>query len=249
MENKHKKLAYYLLLIFFIIALISTGFVYARYSYETGDEGLVHSNEFYFACDFLDGQTHILAPGSTEITFTLENHADELRYSQVDIDYIVKVDGNIPSGEHIEGTLNLGSIQEQKVKVTGLEPGHTYVITALGEGGYHKTLSATVIIPPRDAALYKYLDVSNPEYVLLTVWAKGVQGNIVINPPNIVIPDNTDEVMRNTKKGETITDTSSFDANSHGYGSHVYRFFGSDVTIDDFTITCGLITAETKEPN
>lgn len=230
-----------------VLALVLIGVVGARYLYKSESQGSIHAAEFYFTSDLLDGATHTLAPGTTEITFYLGNHADSLRYAETPIEYTVKVDGNAPTGAGLTGTLAAGSVQDQQVTITGLEPGKSYTVTAVGEGGYHKTLTAILEIPKAEQFLYKYLDTTNGEYVLLTVWAKGVEGDVTITSPHTVIPDNTDAVMRNARTGEPFTDSVSFKGTD--YASHVYRFFGSGVTVDNFTVKCGETTATTNVPN
>lgn len=230
-----------------VLALVLIGMAGARYLYEEDSGGYVKAKEFYFTSNLLDGAAHTLAPGSTEITFSLGNHPDSLRYSETPISYSVKVDGNTPAGTNLTGTLGAGSVQDQTVTITGLVPGQTYTVTAEGVGGYHKTLTATLVIPEEEQYLYKYLDTTNSEYVLLTVWAKGVSGAVTVTAPGTVIPDNTDPIMRSVGTGEAFTDSVSFAGS--GYCSHIYRFFGSGVTVNDFDVVCNGITADVKAPN
>lgn len=244
---KRKYLAYLPILLILALILALSGVVYARYSYREGTNGMMHAKEFYFSSNLLDGGEHTLAPGSTEITFTIGNHEDALRYSETTISYSVKVNGATPSGTNLSGTLTAGAISDQQVTITGLVPGQSYEITAEGVGGYHQSLSAWLVVPVAENSLYKYLDTSNPGYVLLTVWSKGVKGDVVITAPSTVIPDNTDAVMRGAKTGDSFTDTVSFQ--NAGYGSHVYRFFGSGVEIGDFDVKCGGVTAVERVPS
>ena len=236
------------LIVGIILMLVLVGVVLARYFYRAEpSNGYVIANEFFFSSNLLDGGTHTLAPGSTSVTFTLGNHPDSLRFSQVDIAYTVKVNGANATGSNVTGSLEKGAIHDQTVTIDNLVPGNTYTVTAEGVGGYHKTLTATIVIPAAEKLLYKYLDTTNSEYVLLTVWAKGCQGNVTITPPAGVLPDNTDPAMASATTGVAFTDSVTFASN--GYSSHTYRFFGKDVTVDDFTVVCGTVTAETKAPN
>lgn len=230
--------------ILLVLGLLSA--VGARYLYKENSRGYVKAKEFYFTSSLLDGASHTLAPGSTAVTFTLGNHPDALRYSEAPIAYTVKIDGAAPQGTNLAGTLDAGSVQDQTVTITNLQPG-TYTVTAEGKGGYHKTLTATLVVPAQDRYLYKHLDTTNSEYVLLTVWAKGVSGTVTVSAPASLIPDNTDSAMRTAQTGLPFTDSESFV--DSGYCSHVYRFFGSGVTADDFSVTCSDITAIEKAPN
>lgn len=228
-----------------LLALTLLGMVGARYMFRENTRHYIIAKEFYFTSSLLDGDTHTLTPGSTQVTFTLGNHPDDLRYSQTPIEYTVTVDGSVPQGTNLSGTLGAGSIQDQAVTITGLTPGE-HTVTAVGKQGYHKTLTAKLIVPEAERLLYKYLDASNPEYVLLTVWSKGCTGAVTIAPPSGLIPDNTDPVMADAITGQSIVDAVSFAGS--GYASHVYRFFGS-AQAGQFTVTCGDVAAEEKAPN
>lgn len=249
-----------------VLLVLMTGTTIGRYQHEFNSDGSVRAKEFYFTSNFLDGSTHTLAPGSTEVTFTLGNHTDELRCSEVDIAYVVTVEPSngvtvaYNNDVNDDKKLPLGDTLDDTVTLTGLTPG-TYTIKATGTGtvgaagtgGYTGTLTAQIEVLPVEGAVYKYLDTSNSEYVLLTVWAQGYKGNVEIQPPVGLIPDNTDPVMRSlTTDGTPFTDATSFNTggNAEGYASHTYRFFGDGVTAEDFTVTYdGGGTAAEKDPS
>lgn len=75
----------------FVLSSILIGAVIGRYQHQLRSDGSVRAREFYFTSDFLDGGTHALAPETTQVSFTLGNHADDLRFSEVDITYEVTV--------------------------------------------------------------------------------------------------------------------------------------------------------------
>lgn len=240
-----------------LLALL-VGTVIARYQREFSSDGSAKAQNFYFTSDFLDGGIHTLAAGSTEVKFTLGNHADELRFSEVNINYTVTVSpaegGTAPTVTGDSGTLTKGQRSDATVTISGLVPGGTYTVTATGTGGYQETLTATINVLSGDAVVYKYLDTTHSEYVLLTVWAQGYTGSVTITPAagKNLIPDNTDPRMVDVQTGAAITDTASFDTSTSGYASHTYRFFGSGVTAADFTVTYGdggSKTAEEKNPS
>lgn len=236
-----------------LVALIGTAI--GRYQRQIRSEGYVKAKEFYFTSDFLDGRTHTVTPEGTAaaFTFTLGNHADDLRFSEVDITYEVKVtpgDGVTVEYHNTEKKLANGEKHDDNVTVKGLTPGETYTVTATGTGGYQKTLTATVKVLSTEPKVYKYLDTTSSEYVLLTVWTQGYQGSVTITPPPAggLIPDNTDPVMNSVQTNAEFTDADSFTDN--GYSSHTYRFFGRGVTAADFTVTYDSgKTAEVKEPS
>jgi hypothetical protein len=91
--------------------------------------------------------------------------------------------------------------------------------------------------------VYKELDTTNDEYVLLTVWTEGYSGNVKVEYPNTLIPDNTNSVMRTVSQGYGIVDTVSF-SGTNKYSSHVYRFFADDTVqsaldVEKFTVSYG----------
>jgi hypothetical protein len=149
--------------------------------------------------------------GTASVTFTLGNHDDELRYSDVDVKYVVTVtdeDGkdvngveitykdeknNTPTEQKISTT---NEMVDHNVTISGLKEGKTYTVTAVGYSGtdskanlgYNKTIKAKFIIGNDKLAVYKHLatsDKANDQndgcYVLLTVWSNGYGGNVDID--------------------------------------------------------------------
>ncbi len=221
-------------LVLFVI-LISA--VIGRYQSQFGSDGSARALNFYFTSDLLDGGAHTLAPETTELSFTLGNHADELRFSEMDISYEVTV--TPADGVTIEkGTATLTKNKKSDAKVTlkGLKPGE-YTVTAVGEGGYSKTLTATVVIPEKKARLYWHQENVSGEYLLLTVWNEGgVAGKVTVN--YIGIPDNTNPNMTDWVTADT--DFASEEITIEPYESKVFRFFGG--------ATVQVPGVETKEP-
>ncbi len=256
-RNKAKSVGAAALAGCFVLLVILIGAAVGRYRHQFSSDSSVKALDFYFTSDLLDGGTHTLAPGSQKVEFTLGNHADDLRCSGVNIAYAVTVtpaeNVKVEYG-NADQKLNFGANQDDTVTLSDLEPG-TYTVKAQGTGsnqegadGYQMTLTATIVVPEPELAVYKYLDTTNSEYVLLTVWSQGYQGAVTITSPAGLIPDNTDLVMKDAQTGGAFTDTASF--RDSGYCSHTYRFFGSGVTAEDFTVTYdGGQTATVKAPN
>ncbi len=223
------------------------GMLVAKYVTERNSGGIVRAYNFYFTSNLLDGTTHTLAPGSKEITFTIGNHADELRYSEVDIDYTVTVDnGAIVVND--KGTLANGKVKDDKITIKGLENGNTYIIEAVGKGntdkntgGYTKTLTATIEVPATQAKLYYDIEtVTAQDYTLLTVWNEGdKEGSVTIEYSGI--PDNTNSNMTDWTTG-TTGDKKKQDVTIKPHESKLFRFFGTT----SITVTGVSITAESK---
>lgn len=118
-----------------LVCTLTISIVAAKYIAEKSSDGSVRANNFYFTSNLLDGKKHTLAPGSTSITFTLGNHEDDLRYSEMDIKYEVTVNNGatVKAGTGM-GKLAKNDINDAKVTIQNLKPG-TYTVTAVGEGG------------------------------------------------------------------------------------------------------------------
>ena len=219
------------------LCVLTTGMFVAKYINEKSSEGLVIAKNFYFTSNLLDGKEHTLSPDSTSVTFTLGNHEDDLRYSEVDIEYTVTVDnGATVTDDTGTGTLASGSVKDKNVTISDLQPGKTYNVKAVGKGGYTKTLTAKIVVPEKKAQLYFHEDSSSGEYVLLTVWNEGeTEGEVTITYTGI--PDNTNPNMTDWTTGEGETKATQTVAIGP-HESKVFRFFG------ETTISVGGATAE-----
>ena len=245
-----------IIIIAVVLLLIMAGSVFAKYIFNTGGRNLLSAKEFYFTSNLLteDKAKYVLNSTSTEISFTLGNNADKLRYSQDDIQYSIAVEskngGSTPTLVYAddEKVLKGGAVDTTSVTMKGLEMGKTYVVTATGQAGYKQTLKAEFEVSDKDENVYKYLDASNDKYVLLTVWTENITGNLKIEVDKTgLVPDNTDPALRNMynyKDGvyevmagnDAIDDTKNY---LKKYSSYTYRFFVSEnkiYSVDDFNV-------------
>ena len=90
----------------------------------------------------------------------------------------------------------------------------------------------------------EYTDAENEAYVLFTVWTENLSGNVTVEFPTGLIPDNSWPDMAGilTSDGKF---TQLFAENS----SRVYRFIKTSAyTGQAFEVTCGSITATEKIP-
>lgn len=231
-----------------LVALV--GAVVGRYQYQTKPDSPVRAQEFYFVSDLLDGATHTLAPGSTEVSFTLSNHADDLRYSEMDITYAVTVeaaDGTgagsvvVDYGSDDKQLLQKNTKSDATVTIKGLQSGKTYTVTAVGKGrnadsvqGYEKTLTATIVVQAATGQLYQYQETSSGEYTLLTVWNEGDETGMV-SISYTGIPDNTNPNMTDWETGgPDDKKVTKANINIGPHESKVFRFFeGADITVKD----------------
>ncbi len=208
-----------------VLLALMIGTAIGRYQTQLKSEASVRAMAFYFTSDLLDGETHTLAPGSTEITFTLSNHADDLRFSEMDIRYAVTATAEggaaAPNVEYIETEQKLvkDTKQDHEVTIKNLEPG-IYTVTATGTGGFKKTLTATIRVLSDEAQIYQHRDFA-AEYTLLTVWNEG-ETEETVQITYTGIPDNTNPNMTNWLAGGPRSESVEIGAHE----SKVFRFFG-----------------------
>lgn len=220
-----------------LVCTLTISIVAAKYISEKSSDGSVRANNFYFTSNLLDGKKHTLDPGSTSITFTLGNHEDNLRYSEVDINYEVTVNNGATVKDGTgTGKLAKNHINDAKVTIQKLKPG-TYTVTAVGKGGYEKTLTATIEVPAEAPRIYYHIDNSGGEYTLLTVWNEGdVEGIATVKYEGI--PDNTNPNMTEWKTSEG---SQGKPVTIEPHESKIFRFFNeTNIKVDD---------AVPKEPN
>lgn len=259
-ENRKKRTVIMcgLLICLGIGAWWAIGGVGAKYVRGREEENIAKAKEFYFTSNLLEveGADYVLNSETTSVTFSLGNNEDDLRYAEDDIAYTVTVDkGSFDpidtSKKSVEGVLESNQITTDTITLYGLEKGVTYTVTAVGNAGYTKTLTATFEVAQDGKNIYKHLDVSNDEFVVLTVWTENVKGklNVVTQDEQKqavenLIPDGTDPLLAtitNLEDGKykkiDFTDETSF-ADS-GFSSRTYRFFkdGTDsYSSSDFTV-------------
>ena len=242
-EHKHSHIRKRTIIITVLVVLLFTvGGVFAKYIYNSGGMGLLSAKEFYFTSNLLTENTakYVLNSKTTEISFTLGNNADKLRFSQDDIKYSITVgckSGDSYPEENIkyadsEQVLSGGSVDTTSVTLEGLTMGETYIVTATGRAGYKQTLKAEFTVSDKEENVHMHLDTSNDAFVLLTVWTHNMTGPLTVITPAGLIPDNTDPILRKvynysgTEYGAVqFTDNTNF---TEAYSSYTYRFFISE---------------------
>jgi hypothetical protein len=252
-----------------VACLIGGTVVVGKYFNTNEESGTVNANMFYFTSDLLkedfdveNDEPYKLPVGTTDVSITLSDYEDELRESDLDVKYYVEANGLTVTYADNEEThvIDKNNSSNNKVTLTGLEAGKKYTVTATGytgsttsDAGYHKTLKATFEV----SQPLVYIDVrkdptkdpdgkENEEYILLTVWSEGYEGDVDINYSKIaekVMPDKTDSIMGTvTIQNNSFTDEYSF--KNTAYNSHTYRFFyknkeaeTSGISENDFSVT------------
>lgn len=220
--------------------------VAAKYIQADTKEVAATAKEFYFESDVLDDQTHQVAATEGDegnktatISVTLKNHADDLRFSEVDIPFTVSVvadDGTTADGVAVspsEGKLSNGSTQDQVVTISGLQPGKTYTVTATTNDTYTKTLSGTFAVTATNADVQASLR-DGVAYIEATIWASDSSATASVTYTNGLIPDNTNSLMADWKTASGQAGSGSVFLEA--YSSHTLRFFKS-VSSKTYAIT------------
>ena len=217
--NMKKIVIFFSILLVFV--LMSSITAYAIYVRSTGFNGVVSSNKFYFESDLLDesNPTYELNSETTEVTFNVRNYLDSYRISEVDIVVTVTASGGTLNKTDI--TLTKNSECTEVITLSNLIPGNTYEVSVKGSAGYEKELKAKFFVRSTDAGIYKYVDESNPAYILLTVWSTDKSGDVVISFNGAdIVPDKTWSTLIDFDLSLT-----TINLHVEEYTSHVYRFF------------------------
>lgn len=171
--------------------------------------------------------------GIDSITVELKNNIDDFRFSEVEISYevyITDLNGNKVINKNNEevpiqkGKLTNKEIEKDVITFENLASGN-YVVSAKSVSPYEKTIQANFNLTNKDEEIiYQVSDSVNSPVLQLTIITKDYSGDITINYPKGVIPDNTD-----SKFPTDFTDsqfTVKFNANSE----YTFQFFKNDPT-------------------
>lgn len=238
------------LLVLFCLCIGGISMVAAKYMKQnTTKNNAAGAKEFYFESDLLDGKEYVIMPTDNRkanVTIRLKNYIDDLRYSETDIEYTVKVaekdSRDSATGVTINpktGTIKAGTKSKQDIEISNLQAGKTYTITATTDNIYKKILTGTIKVSEPDTKVYASVHDEN-QYIEVTIWTKDYEGEVRLKYSETnLIPDNTDEKMKDaTTDGSSIVET-NWGANT----SHVYRFFKNNetkkyqVTVNDKEVT------------
>ena len=251
--TKLNNIIIYLILAIGFIVLGVVGGAYGYYFHKNKFNGYTEASNFYFDSDFLveNGKVYNLSVGTTTVTFELRNFADSLRYAENDISYEVVITNNAKlnitnstdsdsSDSKVKSTLSGNEKSTHLITIEGLENGQEYTVTAVADSGYTKTLSATFVV--RDIEKNFYQKVSeNAPYVILTIWTENISGEVTIEFPEGLIPDNTCEGMENV-----LTNSGSFSITCGVYSSYEFRFFKETENIETYNFNVILKTSENE---
>ena len=228
-------------LLAFLLVFAVIGGTLAKYAHTTTRADSVTGSTFYFTSPELNGETYKLSADTKELDITLCNYADELRISDVDIDYSVTVDGDAtisPSSGTIDKT-----VKSAKITLSDLQPGKTYTVTATATSPFSATLTGTFIVSAESKTVhYSVTDNGNSTYALLTVWTDNYSGEITVNWPAGLIPDSTDEKLSSAQTYNNTYGEGTVTTEVEPYSSYTFRFFKEKTGnyTKDITVTEGV---------
>lgn len=227
----------FMLLILFILSISMVFFSQAKYVFEDEQTDSYVAKNFYFKSNLLTTNTttsYTYGNGENKIEFTISNSEDELRFSEVDINYtatLKDLSGNVIETQ--EGTLSKDTLDIKTISFTDLETG-TYKVTLESTSPYSKILYGTFYITAKDENInYEVSDSENSSILYLTINAKDYAGDVLIAYPSGLKFDNTDSKIK------SYTDT-TLTISFENYSEYSLIFFKEDITqiykTADFTV-------------
>ncbi|MBR3613874.1 MAG: hypothetical protein IKL55_01690 [Clostridia bacterium] len=233
-----------------LIPIMLIGGSLAKYVFEKNKDIVYEAKSFYFESDLLSDNTNPKAytyeKGKDSISFSLSNNIDELRYSDVETQYVVNItdihgntvqdkEGNIIKEK--TGKLSNKNVEEKTIEFTNLPTG-TYLITAKAIKPYERTLRASFVLTEKEEdIIYEIHDSANSPILQLTIQTEDYSGDINISWPAGVAPDSTNEKFSGVNTGYLQgSATITFEANSE----YTLPFFkkqpSSSYSKDDFSV-------------
>ena len=222
---KKKFLIVYLILLTIIITMTV---VLGKYLQELKNNTLYEAENFYFRSDLLseDIKSYTLQRGVNKIVIHLYNSEDRLRYTKVDINYVVKLekindDGNLVKIREENGVLSKSGFIDNEVVFDNLENGK-YKISAIATNPYTKILEGNFVITNNDNRIdYSVGDNVDSTVMFLTIKTVDYTGNIKIKFPDGLYPDNNEEAFKNVN----IDNLKEVIVNFKNNSSYSYRFY------------------------
>lgn len=222
---KRKFLIVYLILLTIIITMTV---VLGKYLQELKNNTLYEAENFYFRSDLLseDIKSYTLQRGVNKIVVHLYNSEDRLRYTKVDINYVVKLEkindnGNLVKVREENGVLSKSNFTDNEVVFDNLENGK-YKVSAIATTPYTKILEGNFVITNNDNRIdYSVGDNVDSTVMFLIIKTVDYTGNIKIKFPDGLYPDNNEEAFKNVN----IDNSKEVIVNFKNNSSYSYRFY------------------------
>lgn len=235
-KTKKKRLSFPLLGLLLILAcgLCFGGITAARYVLDwASGNGIASAHKFYFTSDHLSAddvpvyQLGDFIPGTSKITFTLQNFVDEKRISESEISYTVTADAASAGGpiDSINGTIGVDAetaTVNLSVPLDCFANGKATVTVTAVSAPYQETLSAVFVLYQHiESVSYTVYDSMKENRIILYVTTGDKAGTVTIKAPEGVIFDRTDGRLTSFS-GQTCT----FNANANA--EYSFAFFKED---------------------
>lgn len=213
--------------------------VYGKYIRQETGEPVYAGKSFYFESDLLSDSLTVpdytMQEGEDEISFVLCNYEDQLRYSEVEIQYQVTLtdaegapvkDKAGKAVQDLTGTLANSDAEKKELVFSNLPEG-TYTVTATAETPYTKSLRGQFTLQDSDHSIH--YSVSNSKggpLVQMTVTSKDYEGKVRISWPEGAAPNSTDLKLAEIESGYGKgTCDVYFEKNSE----YTFQFFKQDL--------------------
>ncbi len=237
-------------LLLFAIPTIFIGGTVAKYVQERNEDLIYQAKNFYFESDLLSDNTDPAAytydVGNDTIVFELSNNIDDLRHSEVDINYTVSItdvqgnqvtdkDGKVISEQ--SGKLSNNNIDMDEIEFENLPTGN-YIVTAKAVSPYEKTLQATFVLTERNENIqYEINDAVGSPILQMTVRTSDYRGDVTIIWPDGIAPDNTNSKLTESNTGYSQGEETIFFETDSEY---TFQFFKKQpdliYTKNDFSV-------------
>ena len=240
-----RQLVSLILILLAIVTTLTAGIVtLARYVSKKTSDGLVTPSKFYFESNLLAVEAESYRVGTDTITFDLKNFDDNLRVSEVDIDYTVTIQCTdksvvIPEGKNTSGTLSKGTKSSVSVEYGGLTLGKTYTVYAKATAPYTKILTANFTLPNESEAVTftKSSEGGNDIVVYVTAKTGNVPKEVILKWQNGYVPDNSVKGMADAGGNSHLL---TLEENS----VYTFRFFKSSLGIGYNSVSFGIESVE-----
>ena len=201
MVKNYKKYITVVVIVVSLLAALLAGMVVAKYVMETKREPLFTAKSFYLESDLLSSETnpqYTLQAGVDTIEFNLMNYPDDLRVSEVDIRCTATLTRTTADGDSVlltqEVVLEKNEKTMKPVKFDDLKPGdYTVKVTS---SPYSLTLQGRFTVVGLDTEVaFSVSDNAQSPRLLVTVTTTDYAGDIIIEWPEGVLPDNNDPLL------------------------------------------------------
>ena len=183
-----------LLLLCSILLSLSIGVTYAKYRILSDDDTAVSPNRFYFESNLLKEGGAQYELNINYIRFDLRTFADDMRKSEVAVDYKVAMycsDAPDVKVSETSGSIPVDTTEYPTIIFDDLSFGKTYTVTATATSPYTKTISATfTLLDDENSLSYEFVKV-NDFVVRMILRTNDLGSTVKVYWNEAYVPDNS----------------------------------------------------------